>query len=91
MTVNVILHFEAVNVIYGLHGVHGVHGGNEGHKYSRPITLSKHSYIANARCDFSFITVSNCVTFLKIHMHIGDRIRYFCNRKIGAIQTKYNS
>ena len=24
-------------------------------------------------------------------MHIGDRMRYFCNRKISAIQTKHNS
>ena len=70
---------------------HGVHGDNEGHIYSRPITLSKQLYIANAQCDFSFETVSNCVTFLKIRMHIGDRIRYFCNRKISAIQTKLNS
>ena len=70
---------------------HGVHGDNERHKYSRPITLSKQQYIANAQCDFSFITASNCVTFLKIRMHIGDRISYFCNRKISAIQTKHNS
>ena len=67
---------------------HGVHGDN---KYSRPITLSEQPYIANAQCDFSFKTVSNSVTFLKIHMHIGDWIRYFCNRKISAIQTKLNS
>ena len=70
---------------------HGVHGDNEGHKYSRPITLSEQPYIANAQCDFSFKMVSDCVTFLKIRMHIGDRIRYFCNRKISAIQTKLNS
>ena len=24
-------------------------------------------------------------------MHIGNRIRYFCNRKVSAIQTKLNS
>ena len=70
---------------------HGVPGDNEGHKYSRPITLFEQPYIAIAQCDFSFETVSNCVTFLKIRMHIGDRIRYFCNRKISAIQTKLNS
>ena len=66
---------------------HGVHGDNEGHIYSRPITLSEQPYIANAQ----FETVSNCVTFLKIRMHIGDRIRYLCKRKISAIQTKLNS
>ena len=70
---------------------HRVHGDNEGHKYSRPITLPEQPYIAKAQCDFSFKTVSNCVTFLKIRMHIGDRIRYLCNRKISAIQTKLNS
>ena len=64
--------------------------GHDVHKYSRPITLSKQPYIANAQCDFSFIMASKCVTFLKIRMHIGDRIRYFCNRKISAIQTKHN-
>ena len=63
---------------------HGVPWDNEGHKYSRPITLSEQPYIA-------IETASNCVTFLKIRMHIGDRIRYFCNRKISAIQTKLNS
>ena len=56
---------------------HGVHGDNEGHKYSRPITLSKQPYNANAQCDFSFITVSNCVTFLKIRI-TGPR-RAVCN------------
>ena len=65
--------------------------GHEGHKYCRPITLSEQPYIANAQCEFSFKKVSNCVTFLKIRMHISDRIRYFCNRKIRAIQTKLNS
>ena len=65
--------------------------GTWGHKFSRPITLSEQPYIANAQCEFSFKTVSNCVTFLKIRMYIGDRIRYFCNRKISAIQTKLNS
>ena len=71
-------------VLNKLQLTHGVHGDNEGHKYSRPITLSEHPYIANAQCDFSFKIVSNCVTFLKIRMNIGDRIRYFCNRKISA-------
>ena len=70
---------------------HGVHGDNEGHKCSRPINLSEQLYIANAQCDFSFITVFNCVTFQQICMHIGDWIRYFFNRKISAIQTKHNS
>ena len=70
---------------------HVVHRDNEGHKYSRPITLSKQPYIANAQCNFSFVTVSNCITFLKIRMHIGNQIHYFCNKKISAIQTKHNS
>ena len=78
-------------VLNKLQLTHGVHGDNEGHKYSRPITLSEQPYIANAQCDFSFKMVSNCVTFLKIRMHIGDRTRYFCNRKISAMQTKLNS
>ena len=67
---------------------HGVHEDNEGHKYSRPITLSEQSYITNAQCDFSFKTVSNCVTFLKIRMHIVDRIRYFLIGK--SVQCRLN-
>ena len=67
---------------------HGVHGDNEGHIYSRHITLSEQLYIANAQCDFSFETVSNCVTFLKIRMHIGDRIRYFAIGK--SVQYRLN-
>ena len=66
---------------------HGVHGDNEGHIYSRPITLSEQPYIANAQCDFSFETVSNCVTFLKIRIlaieyvifAIGKSVQYKLN------------
>ena len=68
---------------------HGVHRDNEGYKYSRPITLSKQPYIANAQCDFFFITVSSFNNHKDTH--IGNRIRYFCNRKFIAIQAKHNS
>ena len=55
------------------------------------VELDFYHLIANAQCDFSFKTVSNCVTFLKKRMHFGGRISCFCNRKISAIQTKLNS